>query len=379
MKLLIYAQDTQGLGHVRRCLTIAQAVLDLRPDAAVLLATKSAWPAAFDLGPRFDFLKLPAQLTAAAEGADRAAETAAIRALRRALLREAVVHLQPNLVLIDNEPIGAQGEMLDAIDALPPNARLVFGMRDVVDDPDAVQARWHEDGVHSILEDRFARILVYGDSSLFDSLEIYQMPASVRKKSAYTGYICSPPHDVDEGRFRRDHSLGDAPLVVASGGGGHDAVDMLVLTAQAVEILDPKPRLVLVTGPLMSPTDVERTTAAGRNVGATVLREVNLLDAMAAADALVTMGGYNTMVEALMMQRRPIVVPRATRKREQLLRANAFTQADLAQMVPLMAGAEALAAAVAAEFSQPAQPDGRRHLDPNAENTARLLVEVLDQ
>ena len=37
----MYAQDTLGLGHVRRSATIARALLAQREDAAVLLASKS--------------------------------------------------------------------------------------------------------------------------------------------------------------------------------------------------------------------------------------------------------------------------------------------------------------------------------------------------
>jgi len=378
VKLLIYAQDNQGLGHVRRCITLARAVLELRADAAVLLATKSAWPASFELGPRFDFLKLPSQFTSAAEGADRAGEAAAIRSLRRALLREAAVHFRPDLVLIDNEPLGFRGEMLDAIEALAPAASLVFGMRDVVDDPYTVKERWRDDGVEGVLEERFTRVLVYGDRELFDSIEVYGLSGPVRAKSVYTGYVCSPPDEVHPGRFRQTWGLGNGPLVVATGGGGHDAADMLVLTAEAMRTLDPAPALVLVTGPVMAPPDVERTRKAAAVSGATVLREVDMLDAMAAADALVTMGGYNTMVEALMMRRRPIVVPRATHKREQVLRAAAFAKRGLARVMPLAAGAPALAAAIDAELTDRGRPDGDRHLDPYGRNAARLLVEALD-
>ena len=62
VRVFMYAQDNRGLGHVRRCAIVAEALLRRRPDAAVLLATKSPWAPTIAAGERFDVLKVPEHL-----------------------------------------------------------------------------------------------------------------------------------------------------------------------------------------------------------------------------------------------------------------------------------------------------------------------------
>ena len=378
--ILVYAQDSTGLGHVRRCATIAKALLERRPDTAVVLATKSRWPASFGLGPRFDYLKLPGQVTqAAATPIERDAEVAAVRGLRRALLREAVTHLRPRLILVDNEPLGFGGDMLEALDAAPRETRIVFGMRDVVDDPERTAQRWSESGALEALEQRFDRTIIYGHPDLFDTLGTYDLPAEARTRAIYNGYICASREDVDIERFREDQGLTGAPFVLVTGGGGGDAISMLSMTIEAARRMDPRPRLFLVTGSLMSPEDQAVVTDLARQDGHIVRTEVDLLAALAAADAVVTMGGYNTLVEAMMMGRRPIVLPRATHKLEQLMRAEAFEVHGLVHCLgPEKASPDVLARAIEAEVASPTRLDARQYLDLNGRRAAGLLLDLVE-
>ena len=378
--VLIYAQDSTGLGHVRRCATIAKALLERRPDTAVVLATKSRWPASFGLGPRFDFLKLPSQVTqAAATPIESDAELAAVRGLRRAYLREAVTHLRPRLILVDNEPLGFGGDMVEALDVAPRETRLVFGMRDVVDDPDRTARRWAEVGALEALRQRFDRTIIYGHPDLFDTLGTYELPAEVRTRAVYNGYICAPRDDVDIERFREREGLAGQPFILVTGGGGGDAISMLSMTIEAARQMDPRPRLLLVTGPLMSPEDRAVVTERARQDGHIVRTEVDLLAALTAADAVVTMGGYNTLVEAMMIGRRPIVLPRATHKLEQFMRAQAFEAHGLVRCLgPQQASPDVLARAIEAELANPTRLDALQYLDLNAHRAAGLLLDLVE-
>src|SRR6266576_2446565 len=109
--LLLYAQDNQGLGHVTRTLTLARHVLARHPDCIAYIATKSPL-AGFTLPERCDYIKLPTLLTAGAVRPTAAEEEAAkqhFRTIRGAILRDAVLGLVPDLVLVDHE-VGDQPE-----------------------------------------------------------------------------------------------------------------------------------------------------------------------------------------------------------------------------------------------------------------------------
>lgn len=377
-KVLIYAQDTLGLGHVQRCTTIARALLERRPDAAVLLATKSSWPGRLALGPRFDYLKLPSQLTLAAAGAaERDHEREAIRGLRRDILRDAAARLQPDLILVDNEPLGFGGEMEGALDAAP-SARAIFGMRDVVDDPARTAESWRALGVLGALRERFDGVLIYGHPDLFDTLETYGVPPDIAARSRYTGYVVAGRPRPDVAQVRTRLGGGGRPLVLVTGGGGQDAAALCEIALDAIDLLvsQPAPRAVIVTGPFMASVDRERIAQRARAGAHLVLEQADVAEAMASVDALVTMGGYNTLAEAMLLGRRPVVVPRATHKREQLMRAEAFDRHGLVHCPPSRpASAAVIARALEAELLEPSRVDARRFLDIDGERAAGLLLE----
>jgi predicted glycosyltransferase len=71
-------------------------------------------------------------------------------------------------------------------------------------------------------------------------------------------------------------------------------------------------------------------------------------------DALVCMGGYNTLAEALARGTPTVCVPRVAPRREQLIRARAFSSRGLLRIVELDAlSPERLRAEVAAALASP--------------------------
>ena len=112
--------------------------------------------------------------------------------------------------------------------------------------------------------------------------------------------------------------------------------------------------------------------------GHIVRSEIDLVAGLAAADAAVTMGGYNTLVEAMMLGRRPIVLPRATHKQEQLLRARALEARGLVRCLgPDEASPELLARAIGAELRSPGRVDAQRYLDLHGRRAAGLLLDLV--
>ena len=115
MRLLIYSQDGNGLGHLRRTGNIAQCVLGRVRDAAVLCVADARAIPAFAAQPHVDFLKLP---TLVKTGRDSSAEASWTLAalplatreavlLRSSLLRQTLEAFAPDVVLVDHMPVGA--------------------------------------------------------------------------------------------------------------------------------------------------------------------------------------------------------------------------------------------------------------------------------
>ncbi len=73
-----------------------------------------------------------------------------------------------------------------------------------------------------------------------------------------------------------------------------------------------------------------------------------------AADVVVCMGGYNSIVESVYFGKRPIVVPRIPGSEEQVLRAEGFARLGLAAVVgPEPLSPSSLWDAIASELNDP--------------------------
>ena len=340
--LLLYAQDSRGLGHITRALTIARHLLACHPDLVAYIATKSPVASHFDLPERCDYIKLPTRLTPGTAPQTADEEEAArrhFRAIRARILRDAAVGLAPDLVLVDHEPLGSAGEFRDGLYALKarhPATRFVFGLRDIMDDTARIRAQWDELGVYEALERLYDGIAVYGSPRLYDVAQAYSIPAPARPKLHYCGFIVRDPPDVDRDALRRQYGLPpDGPLVLATVGSGSDGYPVLEAAGAAVARLRAKfPHLhaILVTGPFM-PAEQQAKLQAMSSGACRVLARADTLPLMAAADAILSMGGYNSVCEALALARPLVIVPRATHKIEQQIRAETLAAHGLARWV----------------------------------------------
>jgi predicted glycosyltransferase len=385
--LLLYAQDNQGLGHVTRTLTIARHVLAAFPDTVAYIATKSPISSNFTLPERCDYIKLPTLLTPESLRRTAAEEEAAkqvFRRIRRDILLETALGLAPDLVLVDHEPLGSKGEFRDGLWALKtrrPATRFVFGLRDIMDDADRTRAAWREMGVYEALENLYDGIAVYGSQPLFDVAEAYAIPPSVHPKLHYCGYIVrDPPPMVDALELRRQYGLPAAgQLVVAAVGSGSDGYPVLEAARAAIERLQcerPDLLAIMVTGPFMPP-EQRAQLCASATATCRVVPHADNLALMAAADAVVSMGGYNSVSEALVLGRPLVIVPRATHKVEQRIRAEALAARGLARWVdPKDLHTDCLVAALqwALGCDQAAHAQRVREVIPSFDGAARVTA-----
>ena len=58
-RVLIYSHDSFGLGHLRRCRTLAQAIVSRYPNASVLILSGSPIVGSFEFPNRVDFVRVP--------------------------------------------------------------------------------------------------------------------------------------------------------------------------------------------------------------------------------------------------------------------------------------------------------------------------------
>lgn len=369
-RVLIYSHDTYGLGHLRRCTAIAERLLRDRPHRSVLLVTGSPRAQAFDLPPGLDVVKLPSVLKRSDGSYDSRSlrtEIGATAALRAELLRAAAVGFRPHAVLVDHSPTGFMGELEPMFDVLTsgdvvPRPRFVLGLRDVIDDAEAVRVQWTREGAWRRLDGLYDKVLVYGDPSVRSTAEDLDLAARLGDRLEYTGYVARPATPPS-----RDTA---PPLILVTTGGGGDGQDLLRAYARYLETLeDPTAfRSLVVTGPFLSGDRAAEIRARFARTAAAV-EVVEFVDdfptLLGRASGLVAMAGYNTTVEALASGVPTLLVPRERPRREQAIRAE-----RLARILPQFrvhtketATPEAIGRFVADALIAPPSPPCRLRMD----------------
>src|SRR5262245_20458076 len=305
-RIMMYSQDGFGLGHMRRTTSIANQIVQQRSDAAILTMADSRLGQFFETSQNHDYLKLPSILKAG-PGDWRAVSLPlpfdAVHAMRRELIRSAVLSYQPHVLLVDHMPHGAMGELLPTLEALRATGaptRVVLGLRDILDAPEVVKRRWDVEGAYDAIERYYDTVLVYGKREVFDLGEQYSFSASVRSRMRYCGYACTPQAARYTARARAKYlssSDTNTKLIVAMAGGGADAYPMMRALLDALPAISARQRcfLALIAGPFMPAEQRRDLEARTRGLPARVSISVNdPLSYIDAADLVVAMCGYNT-------------------------------------------------------------------------------------
>ncbi len=324
-RVLIYSHDTYGLGHLRRSLLIAQRLAEASPPVNVLIATGSPRAQAFELPKGVGTLQLPAVLKQA-DGTYRSRDLdIPIRRLlnmRSQLILSAWRDFRPDLVFVDHAPIGVGGELRPLLDALkkhPGDQRLVLGMRDIIDEADSVRRSWQKDGVMERLREDYDRVVVYGCSRFLTTAQELGLgeleDGSGEPKVRHVGYLARRmPRVRPSGRL----------LVMAGGGGDGHRLLRSVLTTLETRSAPLRFGVDVVTGPFLSDRRrkeiKERCDALKGDVNF-VAFDPCMERRIAAAKGVISMAGYNSVVEILAARVPALLVPREKPRQEQLLRA----------------------------------------------------------
>lgn len=328
-RFLFFTNECVGLGHLQRCLTLAGRVLAQDPSATALIVTGSSYVPG-DLAPGIDVLKLPT-MGRDSGGAYTArsldVETTALARMRADVATVVASSFEPDVVVVDKLPLGLDAELEGTLRALRAGpARIVLGLRDIEDSPEAVRRRWDEGHHGRALETLYDQVLVYGPDTSLDMLDCVEWHRPLPPVE-HVGFV-GPARVAD-----RPEDLPERYLLVTCGGGvdGHD-VAAAVLAALRVQPL-PIPTYV-VTGPLMPRHDVEDLRERAHGMDVVVQTSRPDLGAVAGhATAAVSMAGYNTVCELLGAGTPTLLVPRTNPSREQLIRAQGLADAGLAMML----------------------------------------------
>ena len=384
-KLLVYSHDTYGLGNLRRMLSICQSLSRTIPDLSILLLSGSPMVQSFRLADGLDYIKLPCLTRTEREGYAvkfLRLEIAEGIKLRSDLILAAATNFQPDLLLVDKKPFGIKNELkapLEYLKETSPQLKVALILRDILDSPEATVNVWKAHDYYEVIDSFYDLVLVLGQAEIFDPRSEYEFPDSVASKVNFCGYTRREPGSKSGKAVREElHLTAQEQLVLVTLGGGEDAYEFIATYLRGIAQLPANHNLhsLIVTGPEMK--EVERQAlfqALPPHV--TMIEFTNdLMSYLGAADAVVSMGGYNTICEILSLQKKAIVIPRVRPVQEQLIRAQRMSRLGFFQSIhPDALTAENLMQALQAELKR--EPSAFPPINLNAQQAIAQWVSTL--
>jgi predicted glycosyltransferase len=336
-RVLIYSHDSFGLGHLRRCREIAHALVEAEQNLSVLILSGSPIIGSFDFRARVDFVRVPGVIKLRNGDYTSLAlhiDVEQTMAMRTSIIEHTAKIYDPDLFLVDKEPLGLRGEAKNTLAML--NARgtpCILGLRDVMDEPARLVPEWERKQAVPALMKYYHDIWVYGLPQIYDPLQGVPMADSVRRKVTYTGYL---PRSVPQAAPGLTLEKIDEPYLLVTVGGGGDGEQIIdwVLRAYESDPDMPYPAL-LVLGPFMA-SDLQNEflqRASQLPKIEAITFEARLESLMERALGVVCMGGYNTFCEILSFNKRALVVPRTEPRMEQHIRATRAAQLGLVSVL----------------------------------------------
>jgi len=382
-RILMYSHDTFGLGHLRRCRTIAHALVENYSGLSILIISGSAIAGAFDFRARVDFVKIPSVIklrNGEYTSLDKHIDLSETIRMRKSIIRHTAESFKPDIFIVDKEPMGLQGEISDTLEYLKTlNTTLILGLRDVMDSPKLLAAEWKRKDLIRKIDNTYDHIWVYGPENFYNPMIGMNIPRDMRNRIEFVGFLKRQAlHD----ELSTHKQQGDYILITTGGGG--DGVALIRCVMAAYE-KDPElqHKTLVVLGPYMPGKERSEFLANGDKLANVEVIDFDsrMEELIASAKAVVSMGGYNTFCEILSFDKPALIIPRTIPREEQLLRTQRAAALGLVDMLlPDEAeNPEKMSAALRAlpEKQKPSERSVNVALD-GLENVSRIVGELLD-
>jgi predicted glycosyltransferase len=336
-RILIYSHDSFGLGHLRRCRSIAHSLVARYKGLSVLILSGSPIIGSFDFKARVDFVRIPGVIKLK-DGEYTSLglhiDLEQTLAMRESIIYHTAVSFKPDIFLVDKEPTGLQGEVRSTLEMLKQTGCVnVLGLRDVMDETVQLKQEWERKGVLPVLQDLYHDIWVYGLAEMGSPVDGLELSQTTLDKISFTGYL---DREIPSERNWVAPIDTSDPFILVTAGGGGDGIEMVDWVIRAYETDPYLPyRAVIVTGPFMQASEQqefhERCEALDKIEILAFDSHIELL--MKKSMAIVAMGGYNTFCEILTLDKPALIVPRSQPRQEQLIRAERAVSLGLASML----------------------------------------------
>ncbi len=344
LRILMYCNDSRGLGQTTRTLNIAASLSKALEDASILVLTDLSTVGRFRLAEHVDYVHLPVLETNGHAGFSFGGLNIDYEnklRIRRKIAHSAIKTFRPELVILDESLLNHPDEMLRIVDYVrdeAPAAKIVWSLSDTLGAPEVVKRQWTRNGVYEVFE-RFAdEIFVFGAAQIFNVAESYQMPAPIARKIFYTGYLAHlgmPSRRVCENLAKLNRNL---PFVLLSAGGSSGDRSMIDVYLRVLEKSADRLAVqsLIIAGPAIGSEEKRHLALRAKKLPHVAFQRFgkHTLQYVRYADLVLYSGDYNLTGEILAHRKAALAVPNAKEQPASFCRARLLDDLGLIKLVP---------------------------------------------
>jgi predicted glycosyltransferase len=336
--VLLYVQHLLGIGHLRRSLRIAEALV--REGIRVTLISGGEPLSSLACTSAERIIQLPpiraldAGFKALVDESGRPIGDE-LRTTRRSALLAAFRDEQPDALLIEAFPFGRRAfrfeldGLIEAARARRPRPLIICSLRDIVVLPNDPRRPTE---IVDRVRNEFDFVLVHGDPAFIPFQDSFPLAAEISEKLIYTGYIAET-HKVGDPAAAGETAGADEVVVSVGGGAVGGALLRTAIETRRQGCLA-NLRWRLLAGPNLP--EPEFTALAAGLPGGVVLERYrpDFPQMLRRCRVSVSQAGYNTVLDILAARAAAVVVPFASgRETEQSLRAERLAAHGVLELV----------------------------------------------
>lgn len=334
MKYVIYQQGARGYGRIARSIKLMNVLNDIE-DSTGLIFSGDSLLNDFKLPDNVSTIQLPQiykGLNKSYSTINSSLGLSDCLKQRSQIIKQAIISFKPNIFFIDSIPTGVLDELKDLIIWIKKyrnSIKIILIVRDIIDSSSRTVFEWKRFDVYKFLENYYDLIFVLGNQIVFDFCKEYQLSKNLCKKLVYCNYFSSNYILKSEKK-----KLSDIDILLTVGGG----IDGFNLVNSFVKVYKKEKwdlKVVIIFGQQFPVETKNRLKIQLPPNIETIDHTMAIYDYYLKSKLIICMGGYNTITEILALQKHPIVIPRKTPTREQVIRARRLMKLSLVSMVNL--------------------------------------------
>ncbi len=325
-KLLIHCQYVYGIGHLVRTLELARG---LSEQFEVSVISGGEPVKNYEIPKTINFIQLPAiykeEDSPFLTPINKSTSIEQCFKDRKKIINFNIEQIKPEILITEHFPFGLlfENEVIDLMNEVKKhnnNVKIVSSVRDIIDSSNGGK----RDGyICEIINKWFDLILVHGDLKFTGLSHSFSKINEIKVKIIHTGYIVR--------HLQRATSQKNSVLILVAVAGGRMGTELLDAAINShLTIRDKiKHRLVLFSGAFQDDLIKLSKKISTINSSEIELHEFNsqtYLNYLSEATLVLSLGGYNSIIESLSLKKRMLVYKRGFKggNEEQDLRIDFF-------------------------------------------------------